>query len=69
MELLDHRQTGSRPLKGLEKQTYRVLHLSIRVANDTILHVVHKADGHHLLELSAAGAAEDATAQSCLKYM
>src|ERR1700733_11196305 len=69
MELLDHRQTGSRLLKGLEKQTYRVLHLSIRVANDTILHVVHKADGHHLLELSAAGGGGGATAQGRPEYL
>src|ERR1700722_18133364 len=55
MELLD-RQTGSRPLEGPEKQTHRVLHLGIWVENDMILHFVHKADRHHLLELSAAGA-------------
>jgi hypothetical protein len=41
----------------------------MRATPDPILHVVYKTDGHHLFELSAPGAAEDAAAQSCLKYM
>ena len=43
--------------------------MGVRVEDDTILRVVHKADGHHLLEFPAAGAAQDATSQSCLKHM
>ena len=69
MELLDHRQTGPGPLEGFEEQTHRRLHLGVRIEDDTILRVVHKADGHHLLELPASGAAQDAAPQSCLKHM
>ena len=69
MELLDHRQTGPGPLKGLEEQTHRRLHLGVRIEDDTILRVMHKADGHHLLEFPASGAAQDAAPQSCLKHM
>ena len=57
MELLDHRQTGSGPLKGLEEQTHHPLDLGIRIENDMIVRVMHKAYGYHLFELAAPGAA------------
>jgi site-specific recombinase XerD len=37
---------------------YRGLHLGVRIEDDMILRVMHKADGHHLLEFPAAGAAQ-----------
>ena len=69
MELLDHCQTGPGPLEGLEEQTHRRLHLGVRIEDDTILRVMHKADGHHLLEFAAAGAAQDAAPQARLEHM
>ncbi len=48
------RQAGSGPLKGLEEQTHRPLDLDIRIEDDTIVRVMHKADGYHLLEFAAA---------------
>ena len=69
MELLHHRQTGPGPLKGLEEQAHRGLHLGVRIEDDTILRVMHKADGHHLLEFPAAGTAQDAAPKSCLEHM
>src|ERR1700730_19199917 len=69
MELLDHCQTGPGPLEGFEEQTHRRLHLGVRIEDDTILRVVHKADGHHLFELPASGAAQDAAPQLCLEHM
>ena len=51
MELLDHCRTGPGPLEGFAEQTHRRLHFGVRIKDDTILRVVHIADGHHLLEL------------------
>ena len=69
MELLDYRQTGPGSLEALEEQTHRSLHLGVRIEDDAILRIVHKADGHHLLEFPAPGAAQDAASQSCLEHM
>jgi hypothetical protein len=69
VEFLDYRQTGSGPLEGLEEQTHRGLNLGIRIEDDTILHIVYKADGNHLLQFPTPGAAQDAASQPRLKYM
>ena len=69
MELLDHRQTGPGPLKSLEEQAHRGLHLGVGIQDDAILRVMNKADRDHLLELAAAGTAQDTAAKSCLEHM
>jgi len=69
MEFLDYRQAGSGPLKGLEKEAHRCLHLGVRIGDDTILRVVRKTDWHHLLELPAPGATQNAAPQSCIEHM
>ena len=43
--------------------------MGVRIEDDTILRIMHKADGNHLLEFPAAGTAQDASSKPCLEHM
>ena len=42
-------------MKSFEEQTHGTLHLGVRIEDDPVLSVVHKADGHHLFEVPRDG--------------
>ncbi len=56
-------------LEGVEEQPHGGLHLGVGVQDDAVLNVMNEADRDHLLELAAAGAAQDTAAQARLEHM
>ena len=59
---LDGRHSGPRACEGVEERADRLLHLLIRIQDDSVLGVIQEADRQGRLEFTATGLIQDAAA-------